>query len=243
MKLIFTPEDMKRHLAATKGWNPANIETKWAQFWSFLKYPTAGQNEFNFFTLGQESASTGTNRQLVNLPQGGKLRNPFLLHALFCTYFIDDPEADGFAGEDADTLLSDIVAGIFAAGVLEFGINGNRLCEIPHPFHYAAPPAGEPEIHVAGIKTLTLAEGTPNTLSSLVSTPPWGKLGADEGGLFQFTPPEPLDEGTSFNAKLSYPGDSVDSKLAVIASDVANDSTNPLYVGVVLEGYEFRLRS
>lgn len=242
MRRIFTIEDMKRHLATTKGWNPANIETKWGQFWSFLKYPTAGQAEFNFFTLGQESASTGTNKQLVNLPQGGKLRNPFLLQGLFMQYFIDDLEVNGYAGEDADTLVSDMVAGIFTAGVLEFGIGGNRRMELPSPFLFAPPPAGDVIIHNAGLRTLTLGEAAPNTFTSHVTAEPQAKLGTDEGGLFLFDPPEVLDDGDYFNAKLSYPGDAVTEKLAVVATDVAHDTNNPLYIGVVLEGYEFRLR-
>lgn len=205
------------------------------EWWSYVQYNTAGQNVLNFF--GDAIGQNNTTRQLTNLPKSGSFgQNHFLLKGIRCDYYMANYEVDNTFVVDADLVNSDIINGIFQAGVFELLIGDRVFTQIPKPFLYAPPADGRTQVYAEGLRALTLAEGTPNTFTSLRTAQPHAELLSRHQSKFIIDPNILIEAEQHFECRISYPT----GALATICTNVANNTTNPMYVGVVLDGIVFR---
>ncbi len=116
-------------------------------YYSYVNYPAAGQNVFNFFGVNQAQA---TNGQLdTNIEQPGNLGN----YSFFVQSICFDIRVLGAAPQpsaytvDTSAIYSDIVHGFVQAGYWELKIGTNTWDTCPFPFKYSPP--GDGELRVA----------------------------------------------------------------------------------------------
>ncbi len=191
-------------------------------FYSYQNYPTAGAVQFNFFnqTVGGLVTLADTNMPTAGNFQGGW---NFLVMSLACKIKIEENDLTAWAGTDASTLVSDLLAGFAQAGVLSWVINSFQYLQLPLPFLYAPPSDGEPDLHFAGNQAAT------------ITAPPQATLNNRRyGGLL--TRPVLIESGQTFQVQIGYPSGAV----PVIATDIVDDTDNPLKIGVELDGILFR---
>jgi len=204
-------------------------------FYSYVAYPAAGQQVLTFFGTAQG----GVNKQLTNIPKANSVgQNHFLLKSIRCNYFIDDTKIGSYAATDVTTLYSDFVMGLFTAGVFELNISSRTFAQMPKPFMYAPRAAGLGMVYSSCLKALTLTEGTPNTLASASCGVPYADLCQRADDKYLVDPNILIEAEQSFEAKISYP--SPTGLVPVNATSIQNNTTNPLYVGILLDGIQFR---
>lgn len=204
------------------------------QFYSFVQYPVAGQSEFQLFG----SAISGTvNRQLTNMPKAGSFgQQHFQLKAVRTAYFINNQNITAFVSTDATTLYTELANGPFQAGVLELTIGNQLKLQVPKPFLYMPPAAGAAEVRAAGVRAITLTEATPNTLLTYDSHIPHADLNGCKQNLFRVDPNIIIEAEQNFLCTIKYPS----GIIPITATGVVVDATNPLYIGVILDGIVFR---
>ena len=204
------------------------------QFYSYVQYPLAGQPTLTFF--GDAVGSNGVTRQLTNMPKSGTFgQQHFLLKSIQTDFYCADFELNKQFTNDASVLNSDFISGLFQAGVFTLGIGERSFVQIPKPFLYAPGGDGNMEVHPAGLRAITLAEGTPNTFSQLITVVPHSELADRQDNIYLVDPNILIEAEQSFTAQISYDS----GALAVLATTVI-DSDNPLYVGVLMDGIVFR---
>jgi hypothetical protein len=205
------------------------------RFYSFVTYPEAGSSQLTFF--GSALGQNGTTPEITNMPKAGSFgQQHFWVRTISCVVKIDVWNLAAWAGTDASSLYSDFIIGFVQAGFLEFKINARPWIQLPVPFLYAPPFDGRALVYSAGISTLTLAEGTPNTLTGLVTSAPFATQTTDKEGVFMFDPPPFIEAEQNFEITISFPSGLV----PVIGTGVTDDTTNPLKVGVILDGELYR---
>lgn len=204
------------------------------QWYSYQPYnSTSGNSQIVFFGTTEGA----TNLQRTNLTKAGSFgQNHFLMKSLRCDFFIADMGINNWSGTDATAFYAELVAGIFQAGVLTMTIGQRPFIQLPLPFLYAPPGHGNDQIHSAGIDALTLAEGTPNTLSTSRSSVPYATLANRHASCYLVDPAILIEAEQNFEVRLDFPS----GALAGVATDIIDDSTNPLYLGVSLDGINFR---
>lgn len=214
--------------------NYAEWQSLRREWYSYVNYPVAGQTSFNFF--GDVPGQTGISLQDTNIPKAGSFgQTHFLLKQIKMDFRVPDPLWDQALADDADSLYSDMVAGLTQAGVLKITISGRDFCEIPRPFLFCPPADGRPEVRSAGLRSLALTEGEPNTFDSLVSAPPFAGLRGGRLNGYVVDPNLLIEAEQSIQVRLQY-----GAAVPVIATDVEDGSTNPYQVGVILSGISFR---
>jgi hypothetical protein len=209
------------------------------QWYSYVTYPTAGASELNFF--GQVAGQAGVTLQDTNLPKAGSFgQTHFQLKSISTDIQIRNNDVDGFtlANGVADTLdtfalASDFLNGFVQAGVLEFSVGARPFATIPKPFMYAPPPGSPNDYDNSYANQIT---AVPTAGTSQVVGLPWVTQTKMRSNVYFVDPNILIEAEQQFNVKLSYPS----GLLPVIATGVANDSTNPLKVGVILDGLLLR---
>jgi len=209
------------------------------QWYSYVTYPTAGASELNFF--GQVAGQAGVTLQDTNLPKAGSFgQTHFQLKSISTDIQIRNNDVDGFtlAAGVADTLdtfalASDFLNGFVQAGVLEFSVGARPFATIPKPFMYAPPPGSPNDYDNSYANQIT---AVPTAGTSQVVGLPWVTQTKMRSNVYFVDPNILIEAEQQFNVKLSYPS----GLLPVIATGVANDSTNPLKVGVILDGLLLR---
>jgi len=209
------------------------------QWYSYVTYPTAGASELNFF--GQVAGQAGVTLQDTNLPKAGSFgQTHFQLKSISTDIQIRNNDVDGFtlANGVANTLdtfalASDFLNGFVQAGVLEFSVGARPFATIPKPFMYAPPPGSPNDYDNSYANQIT---AVPTAGTSQVVGLPWVTQTKMRSNVYFVDPNILIEAEQQFNVKLSYPS----GLLPVIATGVANDSTNPLKVGVILDGLLLR---
>jgi hypothetical protein len=209
------------------------------QWYSYVTYPTAGASELNFF--GQVAGQAGVTLQDTNLPKAGSFgQTHFQLKSISTDIQIRNNDVDGFtlaAGVantlDTFALASDFLNGFVQAGVLEFSVGARPFATIPKPFMYAPPPGSPNDYDNSYANQIT---AVPTAGTSQVVGLPWVTQTKMRSNVYFVDPNILIEAEQQFNVKLSYPS----GLLPVIATGVANDSTNPLKVGVILDGLLLR---
>jgi len=209
-----------QNLYGTATWNQYEY-VRWP-FYSYQQYPSAGQVTFNFFnqTVGGNVTLADTNMKTAGNFQGGW---NFLVMSIGCKFRLLSNNLTAFTGADATTIVSDLLMGFAQAGVLTWQINAFNYLQLPLPFLYAPPNDGEEEMVWAGATSAT------------VSRPPQATLNSRRKGV-ALTRPVLIESGQTFSISIQFLSDVV----PVIATSIVNDSTNPLKIGVELDGILFR---
>ena len=217
--------------------------TRWQairwQWYSYLTYPTAGVGELNFF--GQVAGQAGVTLQDTNLPKAGSFgQTHFQLKSISTDIQIAVNDEDGFirtnqATLDTRALASDYLLGFIQAGVLQFSVGARPFATIPKPFQYAPPPGSTLDLANSYANQISAAPN-PAAVATNVTGLPWITQTKMRSNVYFVDPNILIEAEQQFSVKLSYPSGSV----PVLASAVANDSTNPLKVGVIFDGLLLR---
>lgn len=209
-----------QNLYGTATWN--QYEYIHYPFYSYQQYLRAGGVVFNFFnqTIGGTVTLADTNMPTAGNFQGGW---NFLVMSICCKFRLLTNDLTVWDGTDASTIVSDLMAGFAQGGVLTWTINAFQYLQLPLPFLLAPPADGEEDLQWAGAKSAT------------VSKPPQATLSSKRHGM-ALTRPVLIESGQTFGIQISYPSGLV----PVIATGIVNDTTNPLKIGVELDGILFR---
>jgi len=199
--------------------DPDKVQTRRRSYYSYVAYPTAGQQTFSFFS----TAIGSSNRQLTNIQQSGRLDNPLIVKAIRMRYFITAQNVSAWAGTDVSTIYSDLVNGLFTVGVLTVNIGSKEWMTIPTPFYYAPPAYGKPEVFAAG------------TSGANISRMPFADLPNTKAAAFVVDPSFLIGNNQNFLITLEYPSGLV----PVIGTTVVTSNT-VLYVGCDIDGIEIR---
>jgi len=207
------------------------------QWWSYIQYPSAGTTELNFF--GQVAGQTGVTTADTNLPKAGSFgQTHFLLKSISTDVRIPSNDVDGFtlanqATLDTRTLSSDIINGFAQAGVFTLNIGARPFATVPKPFLYLPPPGNEVDY---GNSYANQILAVPTTGTTTVVGLPWATQIRSRKNVYITDPNILIEAEQQFNAKISFPSGIV----PVIASNVVNDTTNPLKIGVIFDGVLLR---
>jgi hypothetical protein len=209
------------------------------QWYSYVTYPSAGTTELNFF--GQVAGQAGVTLQDTNLPKAGSFgQTHFQLKSISTDIQINANDVDGFtranqATLDTRALASDFIGGFVQAGVLRFNVGSRPFATIVKPFQYAPPPGSPLDYDNTYVNQISAAPNPAAGAAAVVGVP-WVTQTKMRSNVY-FTDPNILIEAEQqFNVSLQFPSGAV----PVLATNVVNDSTNPLKVGVILDGLLLR---
>ena len=228
-----------------KKYGSANFR-KWQsirrQFYSFVAYPTTGVSEIRFFgsALGG-SVGTGTaNRQLTNMPKANSFgQNHFLLKAIRCTYYIPSEKKDSWQTlanqNDAGLgVTAEVMNGAFQAGVFELNIGSRNVVQVPKPALYMPPADGRAQCKQPGIWAVAAAPILAATVTNLGSF--HAELNSHRKNLYLVDPNIIIEAEQNFECVIRYPS----GILPLTGTTIINDSTNKLFMGIILDGLVFR---
>lgn len=199
--------------------------------WGFVDYPEAGSTSLSFF--GQQIGQNGVTVFDTNMQTAGKIsQEHFLVKSISAVWRINTWALTSWAGTNISTLVSDVLAGFVQGGFLRLTINTTDFLQLPLPFLHAPDCATGYEVWSAGIEALTLTEGTPNTLATYTSDMPWVTVDSARENLWKFDPMLLIAAEQTFSVSIEYPSGAV----PVIGTTITDDTTNPLQVGIILDG-------
>lgn len=201
-----------------------NYQAVRRQFYSYIPYG-AGNTQYNFF--GSAVGNVGQNSQLTNLPTAGSFgTSSFLVKQVRCKYYINgNVNAASFTGTDATSgLFADLVNGFFQAGVLQLVVNAKTFVTINKPFLNAPASDGRSEL---------ISNGTYSTTNSQF---PYADLSRRSQNSYMVDPEIFIAAQQNFSLNITYPS----GVIAPICTNPAFATTTIGYVGVSLDGIEFR---
>ena len=209
------------------------------QWYSYVTYPTAGVGELNFF--GQVAGQAGVTLQDTNLPKAGSFgQTHFQLKSISTDIQINANDVDGFtranqATLDTRALASDFIGGFVQAGVLRFNVGARPFATIVKPFQYAPPPGSPLDYDNTYVNQISAAPVPAAGAADVVGVP-WVTQTKMRNNVYFVDPNILFEAEQQFNVSLQFPSGAV----PVLATNVVNDSTNPLKVGVILDGLLLR---
>ena len=209
------------------------------QWYSYITYPAAGATELNFF--GQVAGQAGVTLQDTNLPKAGSFgQTHFQLKSISTDIQIASNDVDGFtranqASLDTRALASDYLGGFVQAGVLRFSVGARPFATIVKPFQYAPPPGSPLDYDNTYVNQISAAP-VPAAGAAQVVGVPWITQTKMRSNVYFVDPNILIEAEQQFNVSLQFPSGIV----PVLATNVVNDSTNPLKVGVILDGLLLR---
>jgi hypothetical protein len=227
------------------------------QWYSYVTYPVAGTGELNFF--GQVAGQTGVTLQDTNLPKAGSFgQTHFQLKSISTDIQLAVNDVDDFTLANQTTLdtralASDYLGGFVQAGVLQFSVGARPFATIPKPFQYAPPP-GSPldydntyvnqfsatTLDAAGVATTSAANPKTNAVlarrSQDVVGVPWVTQTKVRNNVYFVDPNILIEAEQQFTVKISYPSGLV----PILATNVVNDTTKQLKIGVIFDGLLLR---
>lgn len=211
------------------------------EFYSYVRYPTAGTNSLTFFadTLGQNNVT----KFQTNMPKANSFgQTYFLIKSIHTGIRIANAYLNGtavgaaasaYSTLDVNNLATDYLNGFLQAGYLDFSIGSRPFLQIPRPFQYLPPLASEPELYGRGNTTVTIAA---NNQSVVQTDAPLVTQMSGRANAFIIEPSILVEPEQAFSVQINFPTGAV----PIAATSVVNDSTNPLFVGVTLDGVLLR---
>jgi hypothetical protein len=205
-------------------------------YYSYVSYPAAGSNVFNFFSQNQGQA---TNGQLdTNIEEAGNLGN--------YSYFIEGisfdirvlspataPQPNTYT-TDATAVYSDIVHGLAQAGYWQLKVGTNTWDMCPRPFLYSPPADGEIRMETNGAFSFTQSGMSPFAVTAAQSNMAYASLERRAWRRRLLKNPLFLAPQQNFSAQLRYDSGAI----PLIATTVITGGAT-LYVGVWLDGTRF----
>lgn len=209
------------------------------QWYSYITYPSAGTTELNFF--GQVAGQAGVTLQDTNLPKAGSFgQTHFQLKSISTDIQIANNDVDGFtqanqATLDTRALASDLIGGFASAGVLSFSVGARPFATIVKPFQYAPPPGSPLDLENTYVNQISAAPVPAPGVTQVVGVP-WVTQTKLRNNVYFVDPNILIEAEQQFTVKLQFPSGVV----PVLATNVVNDTTNPLKVGVIFDGLLLR---
>ena len=209
------------------------------QWYSYVTYPEAGTGELNFF--GQVAGQAGVTLQDTNLPKAGSFgQTHFQLKSISTDIQIGNNNVDDFtraniATLDTRALASDYLLGFVQAGVLNFSVGARPFATIPKPFQYAPPPGSPLDLDNTYVNQISAAP-VPAAGASQVVGVPWVTQTKMRSNVYFVDPNILIEAEQQFNVKISFPSGNV----PILATNVVDDTTNPVKIGVILDGLLLR---
>ena len=209
------------------------------QWYSYVTYPEAGTGELNFF--GQVAGQAGVTLQDTNLPKAGSFgQTHFQLKSISTDIQIGVNNVDGFtranqATLDTEALASDFLLGFVQAGVLNFSVGARPFATIPKPFQYAPPPGSPLDLENSFVNQISAAP-VPAVGAAQVVGVPWVTQTKMRSNVYFVDPNILIEAEQQFNVKISFPSGNV----PILATNVVDDTTNPVKIGVILDGLLLR---
>jgi hypothetical protein len=209
------------------------------QWYSYVTYPEVGTGELNFF--GQVAGQAGVTLQDTNLPKAGSFgQTHFQLKSISTDIQIGSNDVDGFtraniATLDTRALASDYLLGFVQAGVLNFNVGARPFATIPKPFQYAPPPGSPLDLENTFVNQISAAP-VPAVGAEQVVGVPWVTQTKMRSNVYFVDPNILIEAEQQFNVKISFPSGNV----PILATNVVDDTTNPVKIGVILDGLLLR---
>jgi hypothetical protein len=209
------------------------------QWYSYVTYPEVGTGELNFF--GQVAGQAGVTLQDTNLPKAGSFgQTHFQLKSISTDIQIANNNVDDFtraniATLDTRALASDYLLGFVQAGVLNFSVGARPFATIPKPFQYAPPPGSPLDLDNTYVNQISAAP-VPAAGASQVVGVPWVTQTKMRSNVYFVDPNILIEAEQQFNVKISFPSGNV----PILATNVVDDTTNPVKIGVILDGLLLR---
>jgi hypothetical protein len=209
------------------------------QWYSYVTYNEAGVGELNFF--GQVAGQAGVTLQDTNLPKAGSFgQTHFQLKSISTDIQIGSNDVDGFtranyATLDTRALASDYLMGFVQAGVLQFSVGARPFATIPKPFQYAPPPGSPLDLENSYVNQISAAP-VPAVGAAQVVGVPWATQTKMRSNVYFVDPNILIEAEQQFNVKISFPSGNV----PILATNVVDDTTNPVKIGVILDGLLLR---
>jgi hypothetical protein len=209
------------------------------QWYSYVTYPEVGTGELNFF--GQVAGQAGVTLQDTNLPKAGSFgQTHFQLKSISTDIQIGNNNVDDFtraniATLDTRALASDYLLGFVQAGVLNFSVGARPFATIPKPFQYAPPPGSPLDLDNTYVNQISAAP-VPAAGASQVVGVPWVTQTKMRSNVYFVDPNILIEAEQQFNVKISFPSGNV----PILATNVVDDTTNPVKIGVILDGLLLR---
>jgi hypothetical protein len=205
---------------------PGKLQALRKQFYSYIMYPLLGSVQLNFF--GQALGNAGATLEETNMPvQGSFGTSAFLLKGIMCNYKITAENTAAYAGTDASTLTSEFLGNLFRAGVLELVVNAKTYLQIRSPWLQAPPADGRTHYAIAG-----------QLAGALIMAEPSVNLSSRSEDKYYVDPEIFIAAQQNFAVQIGFPS----GALPVLAAGIITGPPAgvPLYLGVVLDGIEFR---
>ena len=209
------------------------------QWYSYVTYPEVGTGELNFF--GQVAGQAGVTLQDTNLPKAGSFgQTHFQLKSISTDIQIGVNDEDGFTRANQATLdtrafASDYLAGFVQAGVLQFSVGARPFATIPKPFQYAPPPGSPLDLDNSYVNQISAAPNPAAGATGVVGLP-WVTQTKVRNNVYFVDPNILIEAEQQFNVKVSFPSGNV----PILATNVVDDTTNPVKIGVILDGLLLR---
>lgn len=209
------------------------------QWYSYVTYNEAGVGELNFF--GQVAGQSGVTLQDTNLPKAGSFgQTHFQLKSISTDIQIASNDVDGFtranqATLDTRAIASDYLMGFVQAGVLQFSVGARPFATIPKPFQYAPPPGSPLDLENTYVNQISAAP-VPAVGAADVVGVPWVTQTKMRSNVYFVDPNILIEAEQQFNVKISFPSGNV----PILATNVVDDTTNPVKIGVILDGLLLR---
>lgn len=212
------------------------LQSQRKQFWSFIDYANGGST-YTFFgsALGDQATP---NLQRTNIPvQSSFGTSSFLIKSISTTLYIPSDSSFGidyantvttYATDATSGLWADLVNGFAQAGILTLTVGAKKFIQIPKPFLYAPPADGRSDLtatRLLATATPTYSVGAPNAEL---------KRRAEE--MYAVDPELYIDFQENFRVSIDFPAGAVTR----IGTTSLPSSAGNLYIGVVLDGVEFR---
>ncbi len=201
---------------------PGKLQAQRKQFYSYVTYPLAGAAQINFF--GQAVGNNGSTLEDTNIPvQGSFGTSHFLIKGVALKYKLPNINLTPFVGTDTTTLASEILGGLFGAGVFDLTVNAKTYLQVTRPFFQMPPADGRVSFFGSGCEDANTG-AEPNV-----------NLSSRSENRFLVDPEILILAQQNFSVTISYPAGQIPVRAAGIIT-----AGNPLRVGVVLDGIEFR---
>lgn len=205
-------------------------------YYSYVSYPAAGANAFNFF--GQ-NFSQATNGLLdTNIEGQNNLGNySFFIQSIGFDYRVLLPATTAqpqLYTTDLTAIYSDLVHGFAQAGYFTLKIGTNTWDQCPRPFLYSPPGVGELEIGLTGEFAFSQAGGSPFAVTDATSVPAYASLERRANRRRILKNPLFLAPQQTFSASIRY-----DSGAIPIIATTVIASTATLAIGCRFDGTRF----
>lgn len=207
-------------------------------WYGYATYPLAGASELTFF--GNAVGQGGTTLADTNLPKAGSFgQTHFLMKSLGTTIKLNQDDLGSFtlanvATADQRSLASDILAGFAQAGVLTMSIGARPFATIPLPFQFAPPIGNPPDFDGSSVSAPSAAP-----LGNVTAQVPYATQTRLRENAYIFDPNVLIEAEQQFEVKIAFPSGLVPI-IATGLNPAINDTTNPLKVGIVLDGVNLR---